>query len=89
MEPRQPCSGGEEGADPGLRNPARAGQAPLHTPASATVALSQEAVCCDQRQNPPSVNRALRRQIPVTRGRRLNGTRAPRRMDQCRRHPPT
>jgi transposase len=40
-----PPSGGEEGAEPGLLNPARAAQDTLHTPASATVALSQEAVC--------------------------------------------
>jgi hypothetical protein len=40
-----PPSGGEEGPEPGLRNPARAAQETLHTPASATVALSQEAVC--------------------------------------------
>src|SRR4030095_2449022 len=40
-----PPSGGEEGAEAHLLNPASAAQETLHTPASATVALSQEAVC--------------------------------------------
>src|SRR5215216_761813 len=40
-----PPSGAEKGAEPHLLNPASAAQETLHTPASATVALSQEAVC--------------------------------------------
>src|SRR5215207_11470925 len=39
-----PPSGAEKGAEPHLLNPASAAQETLHTPASATVAPSQEAV---------------------------------------------
>src|SRR5215203_3242537 len=48
-----PPSGGEEGPEPKTPNPAGAAQQTPYTPAPATVALSQEAVCCDHRQNPP------------------------------------
>src|SRR5215207_579915 len=49
-----PPSGGEEGPEPKTPNPAGAAQQTPYTPAPATVALSQEAVCCDHRQNPPT-----------------------------------
>src|SRR5215216_5765373 len=49
-----PPSGGEEGPEPKTPNPAGAAQQTPYTPAPATVALSQEAVCCDHRQNPPN-----------------------------------
>jgi hypothetical protein len=54
-----PPSGGEEGPGPQTRN--RAGAAPEtpYTPASTTVALSQEAICCDHRQNPPKAMRDI------------------------------
>ena len=48
-----PPSGGEEGPEPQTRNPAGAAQETPYTPASTTVALSQQALCCDHRQNPP------------------------------------
>ena len=48
-----PPSGGEDGPEPQTRNPAGAPQQTPYTPASTTVALSQEALCCDHRQNPP------------------------------------
>jgi hypothetical protein len=44
-------------AEPRLRNPAGAAQQTPYTTASTTVALSQEAACCDHRQ-PPSGYRA-------------------------------
>ena len=40
-----PPSGGQEGPEPQARNPAGAAQETPYTPASTTVALSQEAVC--------------------------------------------
>src|SRR5918994_4002995 len=52
-----PPSGGEEGPEPKTPNPAGAAQQTPCTPAPATVALSQEAVCCDHRQNPPTLYR--------------------------------
>ena len=49
-----PPSGGEEGPEPHPRKPAGAAQQTPYIPASTTVALSQEAVCCDHWQNPPT-----------------------------------
>jgi hypothetical protein len=49
---------------PAPAKPAGAAQETLDTPASTTVALSQEAVCCDHRQNPPTAQRT-RRAVPA------------------------
>src|SRR5215203_677422 len=71
-----PPSGGEEGPEPKTPNPAGAAQQTPYTPAPATVALSQEAVCCDHRQNPPS----LRGTVPSPFDRLAQGANAEARM---------
>src|SRR5215203_1251486 len=70
-----PPSGGEEGPEPKTPNPAGAAQQTPYTPAPATVALSQEAVCCDHRQNPPVAVRSAW-QLSVARPGRLELIRA-------------
>src|SRR4029453_14897958 len=77
-----PPSGGEEGAEAHLLTPASAAQETLHTPASATVALSQEAVCVATTSR---IRRPLTGHLgddPVTRRRTSSGVayaRSPRR----------